>query len=102
MQILVARQSVSDRRGHIYAYDLVLQRPGQAAGDGDVFPEQLVADTFLGIGINQVSGGHRAMITVNRTMLLSGAAQLLPATRVVLHLAENPGKDLELFAACEV
>jgi EAL and modified HD-GYP domain-containing signal transduction protein len=101
MEILVARQPVFDRREQLYGYDLVLRRPGVAGAPGEPLPEQLVADTFLGIGIDQVAAGHRAFVTVDRDMLISGAARLLPADRVVLTLCGRLTEDPELIQACD-
>lgn len=98
MQILVARQPVFDRREQLYGYDLVLRRPG-ASPDAPL-PEQLVADTFLGIGIDQVADGRRAFVGVDRDMLIGGAARLLPADRVILQIDDHVRADSELIAAC--
>ncbi len=100
MEILVARQPVFDRREQLYGYDLVLRRSGGGA-PGEPMPEQLVADTFLGIGIDQVAAGRRAFVTVDRDMLVSGAARILPADRVVLQLAGRMDADPELLQACD-
>jgi len=99
MEILLTRQPVFDRKEHLYGYDLVLRRPGGAL-PGAPMPEQLVADTFLGIGIDQVAAGRRAFVSVDRFMLLGGAAQLLPAERVVLQLDESIEVDQVLLEAC--
>jgi c-di-GMP phosphodiesterase len=101
MEILVARQPVFDRREQLYGYDLVLRRPGGMGAPGEPLPEQLVADIFLGIGIDQVAGGRRAFVTVDRDMLVGGAARLLPADRVVLQLAGRLTEDPELIQACD-
>lgn len=101
MEILVARQPIFDRREQLYGYDLVLRRPGGSGAPGEPLPEQLVADTFLGIGIDQVAGGRRAFVTVDRDMILGGAARLLPADRVVLQLAGRLGEDPDLLQACD-
>ena len=98
MQILVARQPVFDRREQLYGYDLVLRRPGDRGLEP--LPEQLVADTFLGIGIDQVADGRRAFLAVDRDMLVGGAARLLPPDRVVLQLDGSVGDDSELLEAC--
>ncbi|HXT17633.1 MAG TPA: HDOD domain-containing protein [Gemmatimonadaceae bacterium] len=100
MEILVARQPVFDRREQLYGYDLVLRRAGQ--GDSaEPLPEQLVADTFLGIGIDQVAAGRRAFVTVDRDMLMGGAVRLLPADRVVLQLSGRLTDDPELLQVCD-
>jgi EAL and modified HD-GYP domain-containing signal transduction protein len=98
MQILVARQPVFDRREKLYGYDLMLRRPG--ATPDEPLPEQLVADTFLGIGIDQVAEGHRAFVGVDRDMLIGGAARLLPADRVILQIDGSGPADSEMLEAC--
>lgn len=99
MEILLTRQPVFDRKEQLYGYDLVLRRPGSYACDAPL-PEQLVADTFLGIGIDQVAAGRRAFVSVDRDMLIGGAARLLPAERVVLQLDTSIGVDPPLLEAC--
>jgi len=99
MEILVARQPVFDRKEQLYGYDLVLRRPG-ARGSDEPLPEQLVADTFLGFGIDQVAAGRRAFVAVDRDMLLGGAVRLLPPDRVVLQLDGTQGIDAPLVEAC--
>jgi EAL and modified HD-GYP domain-containing signal transduction protein len=101
MEILVARQPVFDRREQLYGFDLVLRRAGGLDTPGGPLPEQLVADTFLGIGIDQVAAGRRAFVTVDRDMLVGGAVRLLPPERVVLQLAGRLVEDPELIQACD-
>src|SRR4051812_2826745 len=101
MEILVARQPVFDRREQLYGYDLVLRgQSGAAPKNGEPLPEQLVADIFLGVGIDKVAEGKRAFVTVDRDMLMSGSVRLLPAERVVLQLAGRLGADDEMVKAC--
>jgi len=101
VQILVARQPIFDRHERLYGYDLMLRGTGADSSADDSPPEQLVADTFLGIGIEQVAAGRRAFVTVGRDMLISGAVRLLPVDRVVLQLNGNIPQDAELVAACQ-
>ena len=101
MDILVSRQPVFDRSEQLYAYDLVLRRTGVGRASDNPLPEQLVADTFLGIGIDQVAAGRRAFVTVDRDMLLGGAVRLLPADRVVLQISGAIGVDAELIQTCD-
>lgn len=101
MEILVARQPVFDRNEQLFGYDLILRRPVGSGQLNERLPEQLVADTFLGIGINQVAAGRRAFVTVDRDMLLGGAVRLLPADRVVLQLEGDIDSDADLMQACD-
>jgi EAL and modified HD-GYP domain-containing signal transduction protein len=101
MEILVARQPVFDRSEQLFGYDLILRRADGGGLMNERLPEQLVADTFLGIGINQVAAGRRAFVTVDRDMLLGGAVRLLPADRVVLQLDGAVGVDPEFMQVCD-
>ena len=101
METLVTRHPIFDRREELYGYDLVLRPAGVGASGNSAFPEQLVVNAFLGIGIDQVAAGKWAFVTVDRNMLLGGAARLLPKERVVLQIAGRPGNDPELIQACE-
>jgi EAL and modified HD-GYP domain-containing signal transduction protein len=100
MQILVARQPIFDRKEGLYGYDLILRRPDGSSIGSDVPAEQLIVDTFLGIGIDQVVAGHRAFVTIDRDVLVGGAVRLLPADRVVLQIAGKLAPDAEVLAAC--
>lgn len=99
MEILVARQPIFDRREELYGYDLVLRRPSSLE-PSHLVPEQLVADTLLGIGLRQVAAGRRAFLTVDRDMLVGGAVRLLPADRVVLQLDGSTRLDSEMLEVC--
>jgi EAL and modified HD-GYP domain-containing signal transduction protein len=101
MEILVTRQPIFDRREELYGYDLVLRPSGVAANGNTPFPEQLVVNAFLGIGIDQVAADKWAFVTVDRNMLLGGAARLLPKERVVLQIAGRLGNDQNLIQACD-
>src|SRR3954469_18669602 len=100
MEIVVARQPVFDRTENLVAYDLML------AGDGtsprEALPERLFVDAFLGVGMDRVSEGRVAYVTVHREMLVGGAARLLPPDRVVLQLGPSVPIDIDLIEACEV
>jgi c-di-GMP phosphodiesterase len=101
MQILLARQPVFDQREHLFGYDLVLRRPTARPGLVEPSPEQLVTDTFLGIGIDQVAAGRRAFVSVDRDMILGGAVRLLPPERVVLQIDGGIQADSALVEACD-
>src|SRR5690242_18573497 len=103
MDILVARQPVFDSRDNLYGYDLMLRsRLEEGPSDGSSPPpEQLLADAFLGIGIDRVAEGRCAFVTVDRDMILSEAVRLLPADRVILQLQDPLVDDNALITACQ-
>jgi EAL and modified HD-GYP domain-containing signal transduction protein len=59
-----------------------------------------IAGTFLGFGLERVTGGKTAYVNVDRTMLLDGSVLVLDPKTVVLEILETVGCDEEILAAC--
>lgn len=101
MALLIARRPVFDEREQIFAYDLAVRSGADASGiHRDVSPEQLMAEVFLGSGIETVAGRHRIFVAASRELVLGGALRVLPADRVILDVPRVAPSDAELDAAC--
>lgn len=102
MEILISRQPVFDVTEHLFAYELVLHgRPDAVLDADDPAPEKLIADVFLGVGLERVADGRLALITVDRDILISGAVRLLPADKVVIQVGGTMLSDDAVVSACE-
>jgi c-di-GMP phosphodiesterase len=105
--IALARQPIFDRTDRLVAYEL-LYRDGPlenrvVAGTGACSTRMssvTIANAFIGLGIGRVTGGRRAFINVDRTMLLDGSLAMLDPQQVVLELLESVTCDAEIEAAC--
>jgi c-di-GMP-related signal transduction protein len=102
-QPCVARQPIFDRRGQVFAYELLF-RPSQSASASGVSSDdataRVIVDSLLSIGLDTLTGGKRAFINLTRETLVSGAATLLPADKVVIELLEDLQPDDEVRQAC--
>ena len=102
MEILISRQPVFDADERLFAYELVLHgRPDAVIDDDDPAPEKLIADVFLGVGLERVADGRLAVITIDRDILLSGAVRLLPADQVILQVGGAMLSDAAAVGVCE-
>lgn len=104
VDVFVARQPIFDRRGELYAYELLYRRTGaHTAADGvtaDVMASEVLVHTFLNIGLDRITGGHRAFLNFTRDMLLRGMHQLFDPSTVVIELLESVTPDAEVVDAC--
>lgn len=104
MNVWIARQPIFDRKLELYAYELLF-RQGQ---DGDHFDgteaasatTQVLAHTFLGIGLDNVLAGRKAFVNFDRNLLLGSLHSILPRKDLVLEVLEDVEADPEVVAAC--
>lgn len=104
VDVFVARQPIFDRRGELYAYELLYRRTGaHTAADGvtaDVMASEVLVHAFLNIGLDRLTGGHLAFLNFTRDMLLRGMHQLFDPAAVVIELLESVTPDPEVVDAC--
>ena len=108
LEIALARQPIFDCDDNLVGYELLYRR--HRSETLAVQPEQgsalqmssdTITGSFLGLGIQRVTGGKRAYINLDREMLLSEAAYVLDPHGVVLEILESVRVDPEVLAACE-
>jgi EAL and modified HD-GYP domain-containing signal transduction protein len=103
--IFIGRQPILDRDGHLYGYELLHRRPGQdraSIDDGDRISADMLINAVLEIGIQRISGAHRAFINVTENLLKHSGLDTLPSDRVVLEVLEDVPVDAELLARLKV
>jgi len=70
----------------------------------DPFPERstpaALADAVLAIGLDTLTHGRPAFVTIAGDALLEGVPTLLPPERVVVALADDCGSDRDIVQAC--
>ena len=103
VDVFVARQPIFDSAGDTYAYELLYRRTGaQTSAEGvtpDVMASEVLVHAFLNIGLEQITGGHRAFLNFTREMLLKGMHQLFDPRTVVIELLESVTPDPDVIAA---
>lgn len=97
-QALVGRQPIYDLRNRVFGYELLYR--GDPTDD-QAATAQVMLNTFLELGVANVTGGRTAFVNMSRECLLSDYARALPAESVVLEILEGVRVDRELRQALE-
>ena len=104
MDAYVARQPILDRRKRIYAYELLFH--DGIAGyvpeiDGDLATGQVLTNSVINIGMDEICGGKKSFINFTGNLLLNRVPLLLPKETVVVEILEDVEPDDELIQACK-
>ena len=102
--VFVARQPIFDRRGRLYAYELLFRGGLEnfcPAGDPNQAASQVLEAAWLTFGLPSLIGAHKAFTSFTRDLLLAGCAEMLPAESTVVELLETIDGDPEVVAACQ-
>jgi len=104
MNVFVARQAIFDRAGQLHGYELLFRSgdlPNQFDGtDSASATTQVMANSLLSIGLENILCGKKAFFNFDRDLLLGGIHAILPPEKVVLEILESVEPDAELIAAC--
>jgi EAL and modified HD-GYP domain-containing signal transduction protein len=102
MDAFVARQPIFNDNMKVMAYELLFR-----SGLENVFPDvsgdkatsSVSSDSFINLGIRNITEGHPAFINFTRTVLLEGYAHLFPKQTVVVELLDDIKPDAEILKA---
>ncbi len=104
MDVLVARQAIFDRDRRVHGYELLFRSEvGQNAFDGTeggLATKQVLANSLLVIGLENLVGAKKAFVNFGRGPLLQGWHSALPPENTVIELLENVEPDDEILEAC--
>jgi len=104
IDVFVARQPIFDRHDSLAGYELLYRNTALSTiADGaaaDAMCTDTVIHSFLDIGLDDLTDGHRAFVNCTREFLLDGQVELLPAKKVVIEVLETVGNDAAVVAAC--
>jgi c-di-GMP-related signal transduction protein len=101
--VCVARQPILDLAGRVYGYELLYRNSSDAASctaDGDTAGARTLSDAVLALGLDVLTNGRLAFMNFTRSLIMNGAATLLPPTSMVIEVLENIEIDQELIEAC--
>jgi c-di-GMP phosphodiesterase len=105
VDVFIARQPIFDRSGELHAYELLYRANAvhnRAEGaSAETMASDVLAQAFLGVGIDRLAGGAKAFVNFPRELLLDGVYQVLDRSRVVIELLETVNPDAEVIAACK-
>ncbi len=103
MDVFIARQPIFTRQKKIFAYELLFRNSMVNAFpdvDGETATSSLLSSTFLTIGIDNISGGHRVFINFTEDLLLRGIPTLLPKDKILVEVLENVTPSRAVIDAC--
>ncbi len=104
IDVFVARQPIFDRHDSLAGYELLYRNTAVSTiADGaaaDAMCTDTVIHSFLDIGLDDLTDGHRAFVNCTREFLLDGQAELLPPSKVVIEVLETVGNDEAVVTAC--
>ncbi|MDQ6737929.1 MAG: EAL domain-containing protein [Gemmatimonadota bacterium] len=105
IDVFVARQPIFDRHDTLAGYELLYRNTAASTiADGaaaDAMCTDTVIHSFLDIGLDDLTDGHRAYVNCTREFLLDGQVELLPPKQVVIEVLETVGNDPAVVAACQ-
>ncbi|HUS93184.1 MAG TPA: HDOD domain-containing protein [Phycisphaerae bacterium] len=101
--VFVARQPILDGDQDTHAYELLFRSGLEnccRAVDGDTATLDVIAHTFLEIGMDELTSGKPCFINFTRKLLLEKTPHLLPPELVTVEILENVEPDRDVCAAC--
>ena len=99
-RVFIGRQPIIDRRGGLYAYELLHRRGDSQSAedqDGDRMSSDMLLNAILEVGFRQINASHPIFINVTRNVLLNGGLDSLPSKRVGLEVLETVSVDRPLL-----
>src|ERR1700733_330995 len=104
MDVLVARQAIFDRERRVYGYELLFRSDAERnefdGTEGGAATKQVLANSLLVIGLENLVGVKKAFVNFGRGPLLQGWYASLPRGSTVVELLETVEPDSEVLEAC--
>ena len=98
--ILIGRQAILDRSLKVFAYELLYRdASGQCnITDGDQASSRTLLNAFLDIGLDRITGPHKAFVNLTRHFFVDTAPIPFDPDQVVLEILEDIKVDNALLA----
>lgn len=103
MDSFIARQPIFNRKTEVVAYELLFRNSLEnyfSHPDPNAASSKVIADSFLLLDLDGLTGGKKAFINVTGEVLLREYALLLPRDRAVIEILETVRPDGNVVAAC--
>jgi EAL and modified HD-GYP domain-containing signal transduction protein len=105
MDVFVARQAIFDRQLKVHGYELLARSclDGVCAPARDLMASlQVITNSYLSMGIENVLGGKPAFINFPQELLEDERALVLPPKTTVIEILETVRPEPKVIAACRV
>lgn len=103
MDAYVARQPIFNKKMQIYAYELLFCDGTDKylpEMDGDLATSQVLSNSVINIGMNEICGGKKSFINFTANLLIKQIPLLLPKENLVVEILEDVEPKEELLQAC--
>lgn len=104
MNVFIARQPIFDRKQNIYGYELLYRQGNEnyfTGIDDDQATTELIYNTFLVIGLQDLTGGTNAFINFSKHLIDSDVPLLLPNQKIVVEVLEREDLTQATVDACK-
>jgi c-di-GMP phosphodiesterase len=98
---LIGRQQILDQNLNIYGYELLFRGKDfdlTNKTEATQATNQIITDSILELGLNNLVGTHKAFINFTAQNLLEKTPLSLPKDRVVIEVLENVAVDLRIIS----
>jgi c-di-GMP-related signal transduction protein len=103
-QVSVARQPILDRSKNVIGYELLFRPSAEHESRKmtalDFESAKVISGALGTIGLDTLTDGRKAFVSVSRRLLLDGIPSVLPPAQVVIELGSDIEADAEVVAAC--
>ena len=99
-RVLVSRQPIYRADLSELGYELLFRNSDKdfaSFSDGDQATAEVIVNTFMEIGLDELVGRHLAFINFDRNLILGDYCECLPRERVVLEVLETIQPDATLI-----
>jgi c-di-GMP-related signal transduction protein len=103
MNVYIARQPIFDRQSAVFGYELLFRQSSVNRFieiDDDVATAELIYNSFLIFGIENLIDGTMAFINFPKSLVESDFIQLLPKSRIVVEILEREKATQQTVDAC--
>ncbi len=105
MNSFIARQPIFDIRQHVYAYELLYRANSTTNAfnpevDQNRASSEIMIESFLGMGLEKLTGSCRAFINFTESLLTQNVATLFPREQLVIELLETISPTDEIIESC--
>jgi c-di-GMP-related signal transduction protein len=104
MEVFVAKQPIFTKSKEIYSYEL-LYRNNNNNGfpniDGDVATADVIINSFINIGIDELANGKPCFINFTEKLLRSKIPTYFRPNQIVVEILESVAIDLSLLDICK-
>lgn len=104
METLVARQPIFNQEEEVHGYELLyrdgLDNAYNSDVDGDEATSQVLSNSFLVMGIDEVTGGKKAFINFTENLLKDQTPVMFDNQIIVVEILETVEPTEEIIAAC--